>query len=187
MVITRSDLLALIYRFYPRGMRDIHRMHVPPGEPVYDDTDEHLRLVEAANRGRAEYETWKALIRRVGDRYDLQNESIKLLAGWVDPAYSARIYRPKDLEPFPSLSNRASLSFHVSLLGPYYGIHDRGEPDEKPAAIAAEIEATYPGYQQVPPEIGNEVVPDVAAGLEFGTATIYTCLFSSVWTWVDPA
>lgn len=184
--MNRTELLDLIYRFYPRGMVDIHRMHVPAGEPVYDDTEEHLRLVEAANRGRAEYPTWKAMTRRLGDRYDLQNESIKLLGGWIDPAYSARIYRPKDLEPFLSLSNRASLSFHVSLLGPYYGIHDRGEPDEKPAAIAAEIEATYPGYQQIPPEIGNELVPDVYATVAFGKETIYTCLFSSVWTWVDP-
>jgi hypothetical protein len=75
----------------------------------------------------------------------------------------------------------------VSLLGPYYGIHDMGEPDEKPAAIAAEIEATYPGYRQIPPEFGNEVVPDVEMdGVMFGEATIYVCLFSKVWTWVVP-
>jgi hypothetical protein len=161
-------------------------MHVPPGEPVYEDTEEHRRLIDAANRGRDEYPTWKALTRRLGDRFDLQNESIKLLAGWIDPAYSARIYRPKDLESVPAYSCRASLSFHVSLLGPYYGIHDMGEPDEKPAAIAAEIEATYPGYQQIPPEIGNEIVPDVFATVAFGEETIYTCLFSEVWTWVVP-
>jgi hypothetical protein len=107
--------------------------------------------------------------------------------GGVDPAYSARIYRPKDREPAPSPSNRASLSFHVSLLGPYYGIHDRGEPDEKPAVIAAEIEATYPGYRQIPPELGNELVPDVSmpTGL-MGKATIYVCLFLNIWTWADP-
>jgi hypothetical protein len=186
MTITRSELLDLVYRFYPRGMLDIHRMHVPPGEPVYDDTLEYRRLAEAADRGRAEYPTWKAMIRRLGDRYDLQNESMSLFAGGTDPAYSARIYRPKDYEPVISLSNRASLSFHVSLLGPYYGIHDMGEPDEKPAAIAAEIEATYPGYQQIPPELGNEVVPDVDARVPFGEATIYVCLFSDVWTWVVP-
>jgi len=188
MMITRAELLDLIYRFYPRGMLHMQREHVPPGEPVYADTEEHRRLVEAANRGRAEYPTWKAMIDRLGDRYSLQNESINVLAGWVVPAYSARIYRPKDLEPVPSLRSRASLSFHVSLLGPYYGIHDMGEPDEKPAVIAVEIEATYPGYQTIPPELGNEVVPDVDAhGASFGEATIYICLFSGVWTWVDPA
>lgn len=185
MTITRSKLLDLIYHFYPRGMLDIHRMHVPPGAPVYDDTPEHLRLVEAANRGRAEYATWKSMTDRLGDRYYLQNESMFLFAGGVAPAYSARIYRPKDFESVPSCP-RASLSFHVSLLGPYYGTHDMGEADEIPAAIAAEIEATYPGYQQIPPELGNEVVPDVDARVAFGEATIYVCLFSDVWTWVVP-
>jgi hypothetical protein len=187
MVITRSELLDVVYRFYPRGVLPIMRIYVPPNERVYDDTEEHLRLVEAARRGRAAYPRWEAMIYRLGDRYDLQNESLHLLSGGVDPAYSARIYRPKDLEPVPSLSNRASLSFHVSLLGPYYGIHDAGEPDEKPAAIAEEIEATYPEYQPIPPELGNEVVPDVDMHwASFGEETIYICLFSDVWTWVDP-
>jgi hypothetical protein len=185
-MITRSELLDVVYRFYPRGLLDIEREYVLPGEPAYRDTEEYSRLVEAANRGRAEYERWKAMTRRLGDRFDLQNESMNLFAGGTVPAYSARIYRPKDLEPVPSYSSRASLSFHVSLLGPYYGIHDRGEPDEKPATIAAEIEATYPGYQQIPREIGNEIVPDVYATVAFGEETIYTCLFSEVWTWVEP-
>ncbi|WP_437877883.1 hypothetical protein [Sorangium sp. So ce513] len=187
MLINRSELLDVVYRFYPRGVHKTDRIHVPPNKPVYKDTEEHRRLVEAASRGRAEYPTWKAMIRRLGDRYSLQNESLHILAGWVDPAYSARIYRPKDVEPVPSLSNRASLSFHVSLLGPYYGIHDRGEPDEVPSAVAAEIDATYPGYRPIPPELGNEVVPDVDMdGVSMGKATIYMCLFSIVWTWVDP-
>ncbi|MRG94003.1 hypothetical protein [Polyangium spumosum] len=187
MTITRAELFDIVYRFYPRGVHNFSRIHVPPGEPVYDDTEEHRRLVEASNRGRAEYPTWEAMIDRLGDRYGLQNESINLLAGWLSPAYSARIYRPKDLEPVPSLSSRASLSFHVSLLGPYYGIHDMGGPDEKPAVVAAEIEATYPGYQTIPPELGNELVPDVAMdGALMGEATIYICLFSKVWTWVEP-
>jgi hypothetical protein len=187
LMVTRSELLDVVYRFYPRGVLPYARIHVPPGEPSYNDTEEHLRLMEAANRGRAEYPTWEAMIDRLGDRYGLQNESIRLLAGGIDPGYSARIYRPKDLEPVPSFSSRASLSFHVSLLGPYYGIHDMGEPDEKPAAIAEEIEATYPGYKQIPPELGNELVPDVAMdGALMGEATIYVCLFSKVWTWVEP-
>ena len=187
MDITRFELLDVVYRCYPRGVRCIARVHASPNEPIYDDTEEHCRLIEAANRGRAEYPTWKAMIRRLGDRYGLQNESLSLLSGGVEPAYSARIYRPKDLEPVPSLSSRASLSFHVSLLGPYYGIHDTGEPDEIPAAVAEEIEATYPGYQTIPPELGNEVVPDVDMdAVWMGEATIYMCLFSPKWTWVDP-
>ncbi|WP_437577705.1 hypothetical protein [Sorangium sp. So ce887] len=179
MKITRSELLDVVYRFYPRGVHKIMRIYVPSGEPVYEDTEEHRRLVEAANRGRAEYPTWKAMIRRVGDRYGLQNESLNLFAGGIDPGYSARIW----------LTDETALSFHVSLLGPYYGIHLPGIPEEEPVAreIAGEIEATYPGYQPIPPELGNEVVPDVDMdGVSMGEATIYVCLFSVVWTWVDP-
>jgi hypothetical protein len=175
MMITRSELLDVVYRFYPRGVRNFMRIYVPPNEPFYDDTEEHRRLMEAANRGRAEYPTWQAMIRRLQDRYSVQNESISLLAGWVIPAYSARIW----------LTDETALSFHVSLLGPYCGIHLPGIPEEEPVAreIAREIEATYPGYQPIPPELGNEVVPDVEMDWAImGEATIYTCLFSNVWT-----
>ncbi len=74
----------------------------------------------------------------------------------------------------------------MSVLGPYYGIHRTGDPGEEPAAseIAKEIEATYPGYEPIPPELGDEVVPDVSMdGVRMGTATIYVCLLSLVWDW----
>jgi hypothetical protein len=180
MKTTRSEVLDVVYRFYPRGLHNFARIHVPPGEPFYDDTDEHRRLMDAAKRGQTEYPTWEAMIDRLGDRYGLQNESIRLLGGGIDPGYSARIW----------LTDETALSFHVSLLGPYYGIHLPGIPEEEPVAreVAREIEATYPGYQQIPPELGNEVVPDVAMdGALMGDATIYLCLFSKVWTWVEPA
>ncbi|APR86708.1 hypothetical protein A7982_12057 [Minicystis rosea] len=75
----------------------------------------------------------------------------------------------------------------MSLLGPYYGIHLPGVPGEERVAsdVVREIEATYPGYRPIPPEIGNEIVPDVEVdGGPLGEATIYVCLFSIVWTWV---
>jgi hypothetical protein len=179
MKMTRSELLDVVYRFYPRGVHNTDRIYVPPGEPVYKDTEEHRRLVEAANRGRAEYPRWNAMIDRLGARYGLQNESLHLLSGGADPAYSARIW----------LTDETALSFHVSLLGPYYGIHLPGIPEEEPVAreIAREIESTYPGCRPIRPELGNEVVPDVAMSVVLmGEATIYMCLFSEVWTWVDP-
>ncbi len=177
MNTTRSELLGLVYHVYPRGMLQIPRMHVSPGEPVYDDTEEHCRLMVTAARGRREYRAWDAMLDRLRVRFTLQNESLHLISGEIDPAYSGRVWL---------VMGKTSLSFHVSLLGPYYGIQLPGIPEEEPVAreIAREIEATYPGYQTIPPEIGNEVVPDVDAGLAFGTATIYTCLFSSVWTQV---
>ena len=175
----RSELLDVVYRFYPRGVLPFARIYAPPDEPFYDDTEEHCRLVDAASRGRAEYPTWEAMIRRVGDRYRLQNESLSLLSGGVDPAYSARIW----------LTDETALSFHVSLLGPYYGIHFPGIPEEEPVAreIAREIEATYPGYQPIPPELQDEVVPDVTmVAVSMGEATIGMLLFSIAWTFVDP-
>jgi len=107
MNITRSDLLDVVYRFYPRGVHKIMRIYVPPNEPVYVDTEEHRRLVEAANRGRAEYPRWNVMIDRLGARYGLQNESLNLFGGGIDPAYSARIW----------LTDETALSFQVSLLG----------------------------------------------------------------------
>ncbi len=177
--MTRRELLDVVYRFYPRGVQPFQRNHVPPGERVYDDTEEHLRLVEAARRGAAEYPTWQAMIRRLEDRYVLQNESLHLLGGSISSAYSsaysARIF----------LDDRR-LSFHVSLLGPYYGVHRTGAAADEPVAsdIAREIEATYPGYEPIPPELGREVVPDVAMdAVALGEATIHVCLLSLVWTW----
>lgn len=85
VMITRSELLDVVYRFYPRGVRNcgasmclrraLLRRHrgAPP-------------LVEAAERGRTEYPTWKAMIRRLGDRYRLQNESLSLFGMGADPA-----------------------------------------------------------------------------------------------------
>lgn len=179
MTISRSDLLDIIYRYYPRGVRHIQRNFLPPGEVYYRDTEQHLRLVEVAKRGRAEYSTWQAMYRRLGKRYSVQNESMSLLAGNADPAYSARIWVGDDI----------ALSFHVSLLGPYYGIHLPSVVIDESVVqdVTREIEATYPGYQQIPPEIGDEIVPDVEAHLAFGEESVYICIFSDVWTWIRPA
>jgi hypothetical protein len=175
MEISRSELLELVYRYYPRGMMDIDRMHVPAGDLVYVDTEEHCRLMVAAARGRREWRTWKAMIRRIGDRYSVQDNSLHLLSGNVDPAYSGCVWL---------VVGKTWINFHVSLLGPYYGIKLPGVPEEEPVAreIAREIEATYPGYQTIPPEIGNEVIPDVGFNSDFGERTIYGFLFSDYWT-----
>ncbi len=65
-----------------------------------------------------------------------------------------------------------------------------GAAGEERAArdVAREIEAAYPGYQPIPPEIGDEVVPDVCVdGALLGEATIHHCLLSGVWEWGSPA
>jgi len=164
----RAELLEVVYSFYPRGLF--------VGGLGYADTVECQRQRDAARRGVAAFPTWKAMIRRLGARYPLMDHSLHLLAGGWDPAYSADIDLPEG----------GTLYFHVSLLGPYYGIHRSGAASEEPARdIAREIEATYPGYQPIPPELGDEVVPDVCAGGAClpGEATIHHCLLSAVWEW----
>lgn len=162
--MTRDALLTVIYQHYPRG--------VACHEPAYKDSVEHLRLVEAARRAVAEYETWRAMLRRLGERFIVQNESLFLLAGGVDPAYSAFIFLPA-----------RTLGFHVCLLGPYYGIHRTGATDEEPAAteLARVIVAAYPGHEPIQPELGNELVPDVDGPQPLGKCTIHDCLLSEVW------
>jgi hypothetical protein len=161
--VTRSELLEVVYRFYPRGMHEYTF--------GYDDTEEAQRQRDAARRGVAEFPTWKAMISRLGARYPLMDHSLHLLSGGWDPAYSAHISIPGH-----------TLGFHVSLLGPYYGIPRTGAPGEEQAArdLAEEIEATYRRYEPIPPELGDEVVPDVGY---FGETTIYECLLSQVWKW----
>lgn len=57
-------------------------------------------------------------------------------------------------------------------------------PDEQPYAawIASEIEATWPGYERMPPEVGKVIVFEVSTrSRSFGEATLYDCLFSDNW------
>jgi hypothetical protein len=163
--MNRADLLDLIYRFYPRGVG-----HARVG---HDETDERARQLEAFHRGVEDYPRWKALLRRLSERHAIWDWSLHLLSGTWGPAYSGWIYIPN-----------YRLGFHVSLLGPYYGIHRLGVPEEVDAAtfLSQEIETSYPGYEPIPPELGEEVVPDVSlSGRGFGKATIYDCLLSQEW------
>lgn len=175
--MTRSELLEVVYRFYPQGVP----CYDPALDASYDTSEEHRRLVAAAQHAREAYPKWKAMITRLAARYRVHNESLHLLAGGTAPAYSARIYLPGD-DQAGELS-RASLSFHVCVLGPYYGVHRGGPGGEgEAAAISQEIEATYSGYASIPPEIGDEVVPDVSVeAVRAAETTIYVCLFSHVW------
>jgi hypothetical protein len=164
--VTREELLEVVYRFHPRGL-DLDGYG-------YDQTEERQRQRDAVRRAVAEAPTWKAMLRRLRARYGpLTDQSGHLLSGRYDPAYSADIYVPGH-----------SVGFCVCVLGPYYGIKRTGAAGEEAAVLdlAREIEATYTGYQAIPPELGDEVVPDVALDSKgFGRATIYHCLLSDAW------
>jgi len=121
-------------------------------------------------RGAAEYPRWKALLYDdLEARYPVWDHALLLLGGSYDSGYSADVWIPG-----------YRIGFHVSLLGPYYAVHRIGAPGEEEVAIdlARAIEAAYPGYEPIPPEIGEEIVPDVCP---FGRATIYRCLLSLWW------
>jgi len=166
--MTRAELLEVAYRFYPRGRYD--------GLPGYRESEEWLRQREVARRAVREHPTWREMLRRLGysflDHAACMRAKSYLHDNGFDPAYSADLYLPG-----------RTLGFHVSLLGPYYGIHRTGDPGEEPAALTVvrAIEATYPGYEPIPPELGNEVVPEVIVHGPDRDVTIYHCLLSGTW------
>ncbi|WP_437294638.1 hypothetical protein [Sorangium sp. So ce426] len=94
---------------------------------------------------------------------------------YILPAWVGKLLRlfGSELVEAPSMEDKPTqrvVSFDLS-------------PDEQPyaAVIAQEIEATW-GYERMPPEVGNVVVPDVATNLRrLGEARLYDCLFSDAW------
>lgn len=164
-----SDLLDLARRHYPRGMT--------PDSPGYDDTEERGRQVDAIRRAAAERPRWRALLDRLRRRLSIEDRSLHISGGTFDSAFSAAAVIPD------GQGQTGELGFHVSLLGPYYVVHRLGRPGEEPVAteIAREIEAAY-GYEPVPPEIGDVVVPEIALDTRrMGEATLYDCLLSAHW------
>jgi hypothetical protein len=161
-MMRRSDLLELIYRFYPAGM--------PVDHPDYPQTEEYRRRLEARRIAVAGSQKWKKMLGRLG----AQDESLHLTIGdREDPAYSGSIK-----------GDRCALGFYASFLGPYYGIRRLGAADEVSMAetVAQEIERTYSGFQSIPPEIGYGLVPHVELDtIQMDEATLYECLFSPDW------
>jgi hypothetical protein len=158
----RSDLLELIYQFYPAGM--------PVDHPEYPQTEEYRRRLDARRVAVVGSRKWQDMLARLG----AQDDSIHLtIDDREDPAYSGSIK-----------GDRCVLGFHVSFLGHYYGIHCLGATGEGPMAevVAQEIRSTYSGFQSIPPEIGYGLVPHVELDtIQMDEATVYECLFSPAW------
>lgn len=193
---TLQELLAIVYQFY---------RHTESYDDLGPDTDE---LVAARCQAGSEvpYERWRALLRRLNARFPgniFTNRSLHLPAGHYDACYTARLFLP----PRPGYDRR-HLGFLVSFLVPYYVIYvahmihlDPYDPaneghsvrEEFAFTFAAaeepyvresikEIEATYSGYEPMPPEVGNVIVPDVFVGNQLlGEVTLYGCLFTEDW------
>ena len=194
-----EELLAVVYRFYPRGLS--------PGDPGYKETKEYLRLVEA--RIKAGHEDlggnspWRTLLARLSARFpehELQDGSFHLPTGEMDAGHTCLFW----LSPRGPWEKNHVLGFWISFLVPCYVIYSSAHvvspspeprdgsqdirftfsPDEEPyaRALIEEIAVVFPGYELMPPELGNQIVPDVVAGNQLmGKTTIYHCLFSDCW------
>jgi hypothetical protein len=194
-----DELLAVVYRYYARGQ---HREGLN-----YKQTEEYLRLVQARIKAGNEDLTgtspWCGLLARLSARFpdhQIQNGSFHLPTGEMDAGHSGLFWLP----PRGTWEKNHVLGFLVSFIAPSYvvyssahvvspslephsAVHDirfTFSPDEEPyaQAIIAEIDAVFPRYEPMPPEIGNQIVSDVAVGNQLiGKATLYHCLFTECW------
>ena len=111
-MIPRSDLLDIVYRYYPR------RLGIIDGDVEKEAvrvSEEHARLV-AARRKAATDERWHAMQRRMEARFPdapLVNYSLHLPTGDQDACYSYAI-------PLSDAADARTLWFQVSFLAPYY-------------------------------------------------------------------
>ncbi|HEX2568354.1 MAG TPA: hypothetical protein VH877_02265 [Polyangia bacterium] len=193
---TIDEILTTIYRFY-RSTKTY--------ADLGPDTEE---LVAARRQAGSDgpYEQWRAMLRRLRDRFpghSVTNRSHHLPTGNLDAGYAGRLSLP------PSTGEEShSVGFLVSFLVPCYVVYtsrmiplgeDQKEDPEYPTRheirftftadeepyvqeIVREIEATYAGYEPMPPEVGNGLVLDVVTGLNtIGTTKLYHCLFTDDW------
>jgi hypothetical protein len=175
--MTHAELLQAVYRFYPRNLW--------PTSAGYQDTREYRRRVEVTRRAGIESPKWKALLLRLGERYQVHDCARPVVKGSVDSAYTAKLgILGKEAEEGTldgDLGFQVRFSCSVSFLGSYYVVRDRGLAAEASFVedIAREIVASY-GYAPIPPDLGDIIVPDVALDtLNLGEATIYDCLLSA--------
>jgi hypothetical protein len=190
---TPEELIAITLQYFPKGM--------DPDEPGYQQTPEVQRQTTARARASAQYDAFRAVLRRLAARFPgmgIENRSYSLQSptgSGPDRCFDGLL----DLPLRQPEERRRSLQFLISFVVPYYvicslhGVPD-GSPypklarsleiasDEEPfvKAIAEEIETAFPGYEPMPAEVANMVVPEVLAG-PGRPATITGCLFSDDW------
>lgn len=178
-----QELIQLAYHFHPRG--------IPIQSPAYKRSKEYKRRLEACRKAADFYAAWLAMIRRLAaffPQYRVYNHAMYLLSpGWDIPEFAGLI----ELAAEPGKQNPV-IEFRVSVLVPYYKLFRKDVVDEnqsrkcfallgEEAAVAAriahEIEATFEGYEALPPDVGNTIVPDlILPELPLDHATLYDCL-----------
>lgn len=195
-----EDLIAIAYRYFPRGIRS--------SEPRYLETEEYRRRFTARVAAGAAQDAWRAMLRRIAERFPaeqypqvmVENRSIFLqspTAGPSDRGFSGVLSLPVR----GATEQHHELSFLVSFVAPYYFVSsnclvrrdandlDRGcdrttsfdlSADELPFAkgIVEEIEAAFPEYLPLPPHVGQVIVPEASGLHDLGETTLFDCLFT---------
>jgi hypothetical protein len=108
-----DDLLAVAYRYYPRG--------IEADDPRYTETEEHRRLAAARREAAAARAPWRAMLQRLGEafpgRYVHDN-----VASCPADAFRAGYEGLIDLPKSPD-EHGHTVSFRVSFLVPYYVVY----------------------------------------------------------------
>lgn len=194
-----EELFNESYRYYPRGE--------PFPATGANQTPEYRNRQEAHDRASAGYGTWQAMLRRIAERFPddrfpgagIEDRCVFLRAPGMTPwnrCFAGSLWFPKSMR-----ESERRVGFQVSFVVPYYMLyvwHDLEErscpaddfsfepaAEEQPfvEAVRAEIEATYPQHERMPPEVGMTVVPDVVecgSGPE-NKVLIFDALFSDAW------
>lgn len=125
-----SDLIEVVYQYYPRG--------TSRQDARYEQTDEYRRLSAARRKAGAEQEPWRQMLRRLGAQFpadSVMNGSLHLPTGEHDAGYSGQIFLPTGAG-----EHSRSVGFLISFLVPYYVIYssrvvDDPESEKLPPAL----------------------------------------------------
>jgi hypothetical protein len=201
---TIPELIAIAYRYFPRGKRR--------SDPEYKHTPEFARQMEARVPASARFRDWRALLHRIQERFpperfpDLNVENGSLFLQLPDASTIDRCFTGTITIPVHGLwEESAKIEFLVSFVVPYYTIYRSSlyyvegltgpqelegrfsfdfTAEEAPLveAIEQEIRADFPDHELMPPQVGTTLVPEVEGGNElYGRATIFGCLLSDEW------
>lgn len=182
-----DELIELAYQFYPKGVWDY--------DPDYETSAEQLRLLDARQRSVKDVLRFRALLNRLHMRFPACGiqQRLYLIPQVMDACLPAKLILPT----FKVDDGEHALVMLVSILAPYYALYRtlyffkenkvvhapvlfELSAYEQPygQAITEEIETTF-GYERMPPEIGNVLVPGACfRHRALGEATIFDSLFT---------
>lgn len=195
-----AELIELARQFHPP-------LGIYPYQPEFGETVESRRLAERRQRAVTAYPSWRSFLARLTQRLPdcaVANKVMYLEKLPQGGCYAVDVWLPTITKEVGG----HALCVQVSFLAPYYVLyssrilwHDEKEPlgfrhsgpgetrfdltsEEQPYAdqIVREVEAEFPGYELMPPELGHLVIPDLQhENRPPGEATIYDCLIDDQW------